>query len=260
MVARLSGPRRPVPGAAASLVCLLLFAALALLARVGALAILDAAIVTRVQVHAPAWLLDLGRVLSLLGNLEVEGALLLVLLLAVPPRWRRRLGWALAGVVALAAIELLVKRVSLAPAGDLASLLDLRPAHVAGELGALARSLDEGGYPSGHVARATLLLGVVLVAALRGWGSAPARLAAGGSLLGAAALMGITRVALPDEHLPSEVLGGYLLGLAALPPTLWLAEPRGPTGGDARPTSAPRTDAGPRAAPEPVVSARARGR
>ena len=64
-------------------------------------------------------------------------------------------------------------------------------------------------FPSGHVVRCTVALGLLL--ALVVWRSPRGRLLGTAGVVVCLLLMGIARVA-SGEHWPTDVLGGYLLG------------------------------------------------
>lgn len=94
-----------------------------------------------------------------------------------------------------------------------------RPRPVAGPLEDMVMTAS---FPSGHVVRATVVLGLLL--ALLVWRRPglrlPATLASGAFLL----VLGVARVA-SGEHWPSDALGGYLLGSAWCLLALQVARP-----------------------------------
>jgi undecaprenyl-diphosphatase len=77
-------------------------------------------------------------------------------------------------------------------------------------------AVESNGFPSGHTAHATALalLVVFLVWGRRGW---PITVICAVLF---AALIGVSRVALL-AHWPSDVVGGWLLGLAVVPLVMW---------------------------------------
>ena len=81
--------------------------------------------------------------------------------------------------------------------------------------GWLAESVWGASFPSGHVTRAVVTLGLLI--ALTVWRSPRWRLPGTLGVLGFLLLLGASRVAVePQAHWPTDVIGGYLLGM------LWL--------------------------------------
>ncbi len=79
-------------------------------------------------------------------------------------------------------------------------------------------------YPSGHVARTVVLLGLLAWVALRELPRLRRPFAAPTVMLavvGGVALMGVARIG-AGQHWPSDVLGGALLGVAWLAVVMWL--------------------------------------
>ena len=200
---------------------LALFLVLALLVRYGVLAALDDRILLSVQARAPSWMHDLGRLVNLVGGFERQ-ALLVVVLAAIAFAAQRYLS-AAAFLLLLTTtmVEVIVKHFLFFPRAEVVELLRVHPSDLPQEFAAVLPTLDTAVFPSGHVARATFLCGLLLFLALRRLHSARPRLVVTLLILAAMLVTGVTRVVL-DEHFPSDVVGGYLLGLAALAPALWL--------------------------------------
>lgn len=155
----------------------------------------------------------MAELFSLLARAELTlGALLLAAVIAWQ-RGRRWLALALLLVLPLTAAEIAGKYVVPTPrvAGETAERGDER---FLPELPDLHRPILRAPhyYPSGHTARLTFLVGLGLVVA--GRRRHPAVMAVAVALVGLGAL---TRVS-DGSHLPSEVAGGLLLGLAFLGP------------------------------------------
>jgi membrane-associated phospholipid phosphatase len=217
-----------------ALASLVLFAGLALAVRRGALDRVDDALSWRVQSALAHPLYRLGRGLSVAGGPEVEVPLVLVAALGLVLAGRPRTALALvAAFVAVSVVELASKQFLLIGRAEVAGLLRAPPRSVPRHVLGLLPLVPEVGYPSGHLARATLLLGLLAASAWRIRAPLP-RLLALLPPLGLLALMALTRVSLPNEHTPSDVVGGYLLGLAAMSAVLAVAEVE-PAGASRRP-------------------------
>lgn len=81
-----------------------------------------------------------------------------------------------------------------------------------------------GAFPSGHTAGATIECGLVLVTALAVLGAPRAwRIAGAVAWALLSALAGTARV-LEGEHWPTDVVGGWLLGIAVVAAATWLAQ------------------------------------
>jgi undecaprenyl-diphosphatase len=183
------------------------FVLLSAAAGAGWLYRLDLALMRAAQSYASGTLDIVSELFSALGSWEVTGTLLLVLVTVLFLVGRRRLaGRLLFAFVATGLLELLLKMI-----------LPVSP--IPEET---ARSGDFGSftalsfpYPSGHMLRSVILLGTIYLLGENGF------LRAGL----AAALLGMmtSRVYL-GVHWPSDVVGGTLLGLAAV---LWVFEKEG---------------------------------
>ena len=161
----------------------------------GALTIVDRAVLDLIQVPHASWLDLVASVITLFGQTEVVGTIALGVAI-VRLRYRRRDWWAPLLVAVVVGIELVLKLTvpQAPPPGELSRSIPLLP---------FVEGPTAFAFPSGHVARVAFLVG-----ALR-W---PAGLSAV-VVLG----MAITRVYLA-EHWPSDVVAGWLLGygIAAL--------------------------------------------
>jgi membrane-associated phospholipid phosphatase len=188
------------------------------LVHVGAIRALDRTLLAYAQ-RPGGTLLDATMFgLSLLGSIEVTSLVVLTMFFsrraagAASPRW-----WLLAVFVAVNLVELLMKQLILSPSPPAALVRGPR-------LG--VGLVTAGSFPSGHMAR---------VAFLSGW-AACRRLPAGGvagsaPLFGALVLaIGYSRVYLA-HHWSSDVVGGILLGGAALALLLAASGQRGEEAG-----------------------------
>jgi membrane-associated phospholipid phosphatase len=215
------------------LASLVLFAALALAVRRGAVDMVDDAITWRVQRAAAERLYRLGKVLSLAGGGAVEAPLVLAVSVGLMLAGRPRAALALlAALVGVTAIEVASKQLLMIDRTDAAGLLRAPPSAMPGYVLGLLPSVPEVGYPSGHMARATLLLGLAAAWAWRIRAPLP-RVLILLPALGTLALMALTRLALPGEHTPSDVVGGYLLGLAFLSACLAVSSATSSASGEA---------------------------
>jgi len=226
-VARAAGPALALPPPLergvirVGAVSLALFSCLGLLVRYGVLAWTDDRGVEWVQAHSPPWLYALGHVVGDLGGFLNE-AVAVVALMALAAALRRfRLCVGLGLFFSTTAVEVLVKRFLYFPRADVLHLLSARPQDLPAEFSAILPNVETASFPSGHVARSTFLLGLALLLLVPRLRLPLLRLASWAAVALALALIGITRVTL-DEHFPSDVVAGYLLGLMALSAALWL--------------------------------------
>lgn len=195
------------------------FAVLAWLVRRGATERLDRSVEQRVDAVAHPRLEHLADLLTQVGMVEVTLAAVLVLGLAAILFGRYRLAMAVSLLWLSVPIELAFKWLLFVPRADIP-----RPSLMP-ELLAVLRHVPiadlaepPGSFPSGHVARMTFLLGLVVFLVLSSGRSSAARLAAvpiGAVALGAVIASGYTRVMI-GHHTAADVIGGYLLAFALL--------------------------------------------
>ncbi len=177
------------------------FAVLSAAAGSGWLLGLDLLALRAAQVHPTTYFDRTGALFSMLGSIEVTAALFGLLVLGLLLGGDRRLATRL--VIALAAatlVEVLMKLylpVPPIPEG-VARIRDFGP---------LVDAVYPYPYPSGHAIRTTILLGAVCLL----WRSGIVWIVGAILLVG----MAISRVYL-GVHWASDVVGGTLLGLAAL--------------------------------------------
>lgn len=160
--------------------------------------------------------------IALLGGLEVTAAVALGLAVYIWRRGFRVEAWALAAYLLVNAAEVFYKHLVFHPGpptsishGDGPSLVDL-----------LGGAGGAGSFPSGHMARAVLVYGLLAFVAIRmserAW---LRRLAVPAAVLICVAL-GFDRLYL-NVHWESDVIGGVLLGALALAGAIiWLDRPR----------------------------------
>ena len=85
----------------------------------------------------------------------------------------------------------------------------------------VAHQLGDPSFPSGHVLGATLFYGFLIYCAESAISNKRARRLVQGGLVMVIALMGYARVEL-GAHWPTDVLGGYAIGLLILGAMVWL--------------------------------------
>jgi undecaprenyl-diphosphatase len=142
-----------------------------------------------------------ARLMKRLGSLPVWDTLVLIAAAVLWTRKRRL------------EAKLLVAALSVEAATILVKVVGNSPADIGSEFGDFLESAGDAHFPSGHVARTAVTLGVLV--ALFAWRKHRWRLSAVLAASGFVLLMGIARVA-SGAHRPSDVLGGLLLG------ALWL--------------------------------------
>ncbi len=82
-------------------------------------------------------------------------------------------------------------------------------------------TLGDHSFPSGHALGAVLLFGFLLFAVEECLANVAVRRLVQAACLAVIVLMGVARVEL-GAHWPTDVLGGYLMGLLILMPLVWL--------------------------------------
>lgn len=172
---------------------------------------LDLALVEASQRAASVTLDAFGNFLSVAGGWELTGVLLLVLTGAMLWRGHRRLAVRIFLIfLATALLEFVLKLYlpvtpipeSLGRSNEFAPTLEIKYPYP---------------YPSGHMLRSTILLGALYL-----WSGIRT---IGILAVGLLALMGTTRIYL-GVHWPSDIVGGVLLGIAAV---CWAFKRKGKT-------------------------------
>lgn len=115
----------------------------------------------------------------------------------------------LLGVVALARVLSVVVKALVDRPRPSASLVEV------------ANQLGDPSFPSGHVLGATLLYGFLIYCAEKSITHPLLKRSVQGGLALVIVLMGYARVEL-GEHWPTDVLGGYAIGLLVLSAVIWL--------------------------------------
>ena len=160
------------------------------------------------QAGSPGALHAVAEFMTFIGRSPVSTVIPAIAIVAIWLSGRRRLS----AFLALAALARVVSVV--------AKMLVDRP-RPSDSLVQVAHQLGDPSFPSGHVLGATLLYGF-LIYAMESCvpGRTLRRLVQAGLVL-VIGLMGYARVQL-GEHWPTDVLGGYALGLLILTAVIWL--------------------------------------
>jgi undecaprenyl-diphosphatase len=168
------------------------FVCLGLIARSGPTAF-DTAVVAGVAAIATGWVRTVLDAFSLVGKPIIWDVAVVAIAVALAYRGRRRDGFVLVGWLLVAEL-----------AAEVAKLLfdRVRPGNVA-----VSDIITQASYPSGHVTRTVVALGLLVVI-----GTMPgrARLLAIGLAAVLSLLMGAARIA-AGEHWPTDVIGGFLV-------------------------------------------------
>ena len=171
-----------------------------------------------------------GPSVELVGELLTEtGRIELTLLLALATagllwwRARRLAAAAVLLVFATVLVEVLSKELLFVPRSEVAEAVQTHPRRLPIAIVRIFADPDDAPYPSGHMARAVFLCGLL------GWAVAsrsrlrPFRVFVCVGIVLFLAAMGITRIT-EGEHPFSDVVGGTLLAMALLPVAWWLLE------------------------------------
>lgn len=217
-----ASPRRVGPGALplASAFCWAGFLVLAGLVRYSRTVGVDAAAERLAERLEPSWADRVGDILTEVGRVELTLAAAMAVAAVLWWRGRRLSAAALVLIWGTLVVEVVFKELLLVSMRDAAGALGPGPR---GWPGGILRLLAEPGaaYPSGHMARAVFLGGLVGWAAVARCRAPVVRLATLGAIMLFLGLMGFTRIT-QNEHPLVDVVGGLLLGGAFLPPAWWL--------------------------------------
>jgi undecaprenyl-diphosphatase len=206
------------------------FILLAILVNAGQLQDLDIAIVRLLATWRSPLVGFTGELFSLIGRGEVVLPLALLGALGAFLRGRRGLALALLLLLPITGVEVVSKHVVQVPDEGLAAMQLPAQRYLPRVTSPISISTPYT-FPSGHAARLCFLTSLAVAVAIRR--PANARLdsrreaARRAGLLATAAVVlalgGLTRVT-EAQHLPSEVLGGYLLAGSLVGPALRLLE------------------------------------
>jgi undecaprenyl-diphosphatase len=177
------------------------FLALSAGAAAGVISPVDARVLDLAQRHTSPALDAFGDYFSVLGEVQYSGAAVLLLAVILAATGRRALGLRLLAAFAVTGLVELAMKIWLPTVPmpeETARSFDATP---------IVEMHYPYPYPSGHVLRAVLLLGMVYIL----WPNRPLRIGVVSLLAG----MIVTRVYL-GVHWASDILGGALLGTAGV--------------------------------------------
>jgi len=161
-----------------------------------------------VQSASPDALHQIARFMTVIGRSPISTLLPAVAIVAMWIWGQRHLSIFLAAV-ALARVLSGVVKALVDPPRPSASVVDV------------TYQLGGASFPSGHVLGATLFYGFLIYCADISITNKPVRRVVQGSLAVVIVLMGYSRVEL-GAHWPTDVLGGYAIGLLVLSAMVWL--------------------------------------
>ena len=161
-----------------------------------------------IQSTSPGGLDATAEFMTVVGRSPISTAIPVLVIAALWVLRHRRLSVFL-GLAALARVLSVVVKELVARPRPSASLVDV------------ANQLGDPSFPSGHVLGATLLYGFLIYCAERSITRPLLRRVVQGGLVLVIVLMGYARVEL-GEHWPTDVLGGYAIGLLVLSAVIWL--------------------------------------
>ena len=162
----------------------------------------------RVQSASPDALHQIARFMTVIGRSPISTIIPVAAIAAMWVWGQRHLSVFLAGAAVARVLSIAVKELVDRPRPS-ASLVDVTY-HLGGH-----------SFPSGHALGATLFYGFLIYCAELSISHKPVRRLVQGGLVIVIVLMGYSRVEL-GAHWPTDVLGGYAIGLLVLGAMVWL--------------------------------------